>query len=416
MLTQSAQSFRGETQRVVNPTTAGRKIWRTKAENNAGDIIGGTMNQQIRQLFPITEEYAYLNHAAVCAPPTPVIDAVFSQLADVQKNGVLNYRKWVATKDRCRRGVADLLKCRPEQVAFMRNTSDAVSAIANGLRWSKGDNIVTFRREFPSNIYPWIKIRDRFDVELRMCDEHDGRIDPDELIGLIDQQTRVVALSSVQFGSGFKSDLERIGGVCKKYDALFFVDSIQSLGVIPMDVAAQNVDAAAGACHKWLLAPEGIGYLFLSDRARERAEPTVVGWISVENPEDYGNFEQNWKAGALAWETGTGPSSLFYGLDAGLELLRSAGVQQIQGYLSELTDQMCEAISLKGYEIISSRRPSDKSQIVCIKPKAGWTAMSLYGRLKERKVIVAPRGDRLRISPHFYNSHADVGRLVEALP
>jgi cysteine desulfurase/selenocysteine lyase len=374
------------------------------------------MNEQLRRLFPVTDEYAYLNHAAVSAPPIPVTDAVLSQISDVQKHGVINYKKWIATKDRARRGVAALLKAEPEQVAFMRNTSDGISTIANGLKWREGDNIVTFRCEFPSNIYPWLRIRDNFGVEVRMCDEHGGRIDLDELIELIDGRTRVVALSSVQYGSGFNADLERIGRACRKHDAQFDVDSIQSLGVVPMDVNAQFVDAAAGACHKWLLSPEGIGYLYLSDRARERIEPTLVGWISVADPEDYNNFDQEWKTGALAWETGTGPTSLFYGLDAGLGILQATGIDSIHQYLGELTDYLCEMLAIKGYEVISSRNPSEKSQIVSLNPKPGWTAMSLYILLKQNKVIAAPRGERLRISPHFYNNTADIDRLMDALP
>jgi len=374
------------------------------------------MNEQLRRLFPVTDEYAYLNHAAVCAPPIPVTDAVLSQISDVQKHGVSNYKKWIATKDRARRGVAALLKAEPEQVAFMRNTSDGISTIANGLKWREGDNIVTFRREFPSNIYPWLRIRDNFGVEVRMCDEHGGRIILDELIELIDGRTRVVALSSVQYGSGFKADLERIGRACRKHDALFVVDSIQSLGVVPMDVNAQFVDAAAGACHKWLLTPEGIGYLYLSDRARDRLEPTLVGWISVEDPEDYNNFDQKWKTGALAWETGTGPSSLFYGLDAGLKILESTGIDSIHLYLGDLTDYLCDILAIKGYEVISSRNSAEKSQIVCLNPKPGWTAMSLYIHLRQKKIIAAPRGQRVRISPHFYNNTGDIDRLMDALP
>jgi selenocysteine lyase/cysteine desulfurase len=374
------------------------------------------MNEQLRRLFPVTDEYAYLNHAAVSAPPIPVTDAVLSQFSDVQKHGVSNYKKWIATKDSARRGVAALLKAEPEQVAFMRNTSDGISTIANGLKWCEGDNIVTFRREFPSNIYPWLRIRDNFGVEVRMCEEHGGRIDLNELIELIDGRTRVVALSSVQYGSGFKADLERIGRACRKHDALFVVDSIQSLGVVPMDVNSEFVDAAAGACHKWLLTPEGIGYLYLSDRARDRVEPTLVGWVSVTNPEDYNNFDQKWKTGTLAWETGTGPTSLFYGLDAGLAILQATGIDSIHQYLGELTDYLCDLLAVKGYEVISSRSLAEKSQIVCLNPKPGWTAMSLYVRLKQEKVIAAPRGERLRISPHFYNNPADIDALIDALP
>ena len=166
----------------------------------------------------------------------------------------------------------------------MRNTSDSLSTVANGIAWRPGDNIVTFSREFPSNVYPWLRIRDAFGVEVRMCEEREGRIDISELESLIDHKTRVVAISHVQYASGFRTDLERLGRAARRHDALFVVDAIQALGVVPTDVEAELIDVAAGASHKWLLAPEGVGYLYLSDRARERIQPTLVGWIERSKP------------------------------------------------------------------------------------------------------------------------------------
>src|SRR6266550_184017 len=279
------------------------------------------MNDTLRALFPVTERAIYLNHAAVSPPPIPTINAVQSQLADVSQNGSANFRDWIAIKQNTRRLVAGMLGAHPEQVAFMRNTSDGLSTVANGLEWRPGDNLVTFRGEFPSNIYPWLRLRDAFRVEVRMCEEREGRIDLDELIQLIDVKTRIVAISQIQFASGFRADLERIGRAARAHDALLVVDVIQALGVVPIDVDSQLIDIDAAACHKWLLTPEGVGLLYLSERARERIQPTLVGWISVPNPEDYSNFEQGWNRGTLPWETGTGPASLFYGLEASLDLL-----------------------------------------------------------------------------------------------
>jgi selenocysteine lyase/cysteine desulfurase len=374
------------------------------------------MTPEVRALFPITERAIYLNHAAVSPPPSPTIRAIESQLRDVSENGSLNYRSWIATKERARTLLANLLGAKPEQVAFMRNTSDGLSTVANGLQWRTGDNLVTFRQEFPSNIYPWLRLRDALGVEVRMCEERNGRVDLSELAGLIDQRTRLVAISHVQFASGFRTNLEKLGPVVRRHDALLVVDTIQSLGVIPLDVDREYVDVAAGACHKWLLTPEGLGYLYLSDRARERIQPTLVGWVSVPNPEDYGNFEQGWNRGSLAWETGTVPTSLFYGLEASLKLLTDVGTAQIASYLEALTDHLCERFSAGNYETVSSRDAGEKSQIVCLRHRGQLTAMELYAHLRQHKIITAPRGDRLRIAPHLYNTTAEIDELVSALP
>lgn len=374
------------------------------------------MTPELRALFPITERAVYLNHAAVSPPPTSTIRAVEAQLRDVHENGSLNFHSWLTVKERARELLAQLLGARPEQVAFVRNTSDALSTVANGLTWKAGDNIVTFRREFPSNIYPWLRVRDAFGVEVRMCEEVDGRVDLDELEGMIDDHTRLVAISHVQFASGFRSDLERLGRLARQRDALFVVDVIQALGVVPVNVEAEFVDVAAGAGHKWLLSPEGVGYVYLSDRARERIQPTLVGWTSVPNPEDYLNHDQGWNRGTLAWETGTGPAALIHGFKASLDLLHQYGPARIATYLEDLTDYLCDRVQTKPYEIVSSRAAGEKSQIVCVRHRGGMSAMALYAHLKQQNIITAPRGDRLRIAPHLYNIREEIDRLVESLP
>ncbi len=374
------------------------------------------MNKNIRGLFPAAQKYTYLNSAAVSPLPTISVEAVLSQLKDVSENGANNYPEWIATKDRARGLIAEMLNVKAEQVAFMRNTSDGFASVANGLQWQKGDNIVSFEREFPANFYAWRMVRDKFGVELRLCPERDGRIDLDEFIALIDSDTKLVSISAVQFASGFRADLERIGEVARKHDALFAVDIIQGFGAFGFDLPAQYVDIASGASHKWLFSPEGCGMLYLSDRARERVEPTLVGWISVETPWDFEDTEQPFKSTALAWESGTGGSSLFYGLEQSLRLLHETGLKNIEIYLEELTDYLCELIAAKNYEIISSRAGGEKSQIVCIKHQSGLSSNDIFRRLEAEKIIVSPRGSRLRIAPHFFNNRADIEKLAENLP
>lgn len=374
------------------------------------------MNEQIRSLFPALERYTYLNSAAVSPVPQPSVEAVISQLNDVSNHGSAHYTDWIETKNRARRLVASMLNVRDDQIAFTRNTSDGFAAIAGGIHWAEGDNIVSFAGEFPANYYPWRRIRDLYGIELRLCPERDGRIEMDEFVSLIDANTKVVSISSVQFASGFSADLERIGEAARSVDALFAVDIIQGFGARGYDLSVLGVDIASGASHKWLCAPEGCGILFLSDKARERMEPILTGWISVETPWDFENREQPWKPNALAYESGTGPSSLFYGLEQSLKLLNETGLERIDAYLTGLTDQLCGMLAAKDYDIISSRAPGEKSSIVCIKHRGGMHCSDIAGHLQKANIIVSPRNDRLRIAPHFYNNSGDIERLVEMLP
>lgn len=373
------------------------------------------MNDEIRSLFPALTKYTYLNSAAVSPIPTASIDAVNAQLADVSLNGSNNYPEWIATKNRARALAAEMLGVEAEQIAFMRNTSDGFAAVANGLEWLPGDNIVSYEYEFPANFYPWRMVRDRSDVELRLCPDRGGRIDLDEFIGMIDRNTKLVSISAVQYGTGFRADLERIGRAARDIDALFAVDIIQGFGAFGFDLPAQFVDIASGASHKWLCAPEGCGILYISDRARERVEPTFVGWISVETPWDFADRAQAFKPNALAWESGTGASSLFYGLEQSLKLLNDTGLEKIEKYLEGLSDELCEGLDAKDYDIVSSRKPGEKSAIVCVKHRGGENCNSIAERLMAENIIVSPRNDVLRIAPHFYNNSRDIQTLVEAL-
>ena len=374
------------------------------------------MNEKIRALFPAAQKYTYLNSAAVSPMPSVTADAVYSQLRDVSENGTVNFADWIATKERARILIAEMLCVKSEQIAFVRNTSDGFSSVANGIKWQSGDNIVTFEREFPANFYAWRRIRDQFGVQLRLCTEQNGRIDLDELIALIDENTQLVSISAVQFASGFRANLLKIGEAARKVDALFAVDMIQGFGAMQFDLPASLVDIACGASHKWLFSPEGCGIIYLSDRARERVEPTMVGWISVADAWNFENYEQKFKPNALAWETGTGSASLFYGLEQSLKLIHETGVRNIENYLEELTDFLCELLAGKDYEIVSSREKGEKSQIVCIKSRSDLTSNEIAKTLEAEKIIVSPRGDRLRIAPHFFNNHADIEKLVEYLP
>jgi selenocysteine lyase/cysteine desulfurase len=374
------------------------------------------MNEQIRSLFPACTNYTYLNSAAVAPMPATAVEAVLSQLRDVSENGSEHYMDWIATKERSRSLLGKMLGVRAEQIAFMRNTSDGFASVATGLAWEKGDNIVSFAEEFPSNFYPWRRVRDDFGVELRLCPERGGRIDLDEFTALIDGSTKLVAISAVQYASGFKADLARIGRAARDAGALFAVDIIQGFGAMGFDFPSQMVDIASGASHKWLCSPEGCGFIYLSDAARERINPTFVGWISVETPWDFADREQPFKPTALAWESGTGCSSLFYGLEQSLSLLEATGLPNIEKYLAGLSDQLCEGLKATDYELISSRSEGEKSQIVCVKHRGGLSSNEIAERLKAEKIVVSPRGDRLRIAPHFFNNAADIDRLVECLP
>jgi selenocysteine lyase/cysteine desulfurase len=373
------------------------------------------MNREIRSLFPITKNYVYLNHAAVSPPSIRVRDAMAGLIDDVVERGAVGYDDWLKTYERTREAAARLVNARSHEIAFMHNTSEAISTVANGIRWREGDTIVTSNVEFPSNFYPWMRIGQEHGVEMKLAPEREGRVEAEELLALVDDRTRVVAISWVQFSSGFRSDLRRIGQFCRERDIIFMIDAIQALGGLELDVERDSVDAFAADAHKYLLGPEGIALLYVSDRVIDRIRPTVVGWTSVKNYEKHLDYNLNYRDGARRFEYGTLNTAGVYGLGAALDLFLEVGPKKIEEYLLDLSDYLAERLSAKGYGVVSSRRRSEASAIVTCKHERH-TPKDLYWLLRSKNIITAPRAGRLRISPHFYNTREDIDALIEALP
>ena len=377
------------------------------------------MNEAIRSLFPVTEKYVYMNHAALSPLSTRVRDAMNGLIEDVTLNGVANYENWCDTYERTRESAARLVNARSHEIAFMRNTSDALSAIANGIAWREDDNVVTCNVEFPSNIYPWKRQCEEHRIKLKFAEERSGRIDPDELLSLVDDHTRVVTISWVQFASGFRSDLAVIGKFCRERDIIFVVDAIQGLGGLKLDAEREFVDAFAADAHKYLLGPESISVMYISDRVIDRIRPTVVGWTSVKNYEKFAHgtldYELDYREGAGRFECGTLNTAGVYGLGAALDLFFEAGPDNIEAYLLGLSGHLAEKLSSKGYEVVSSRRAGETSAIVTCRHE-NHTPLDLYRLLRSKNIFTAPRMGRLRISPHFYNTREEVDVLIDALP
>src|SRR5262245_30505137 len=213
---------------------------------------------ELRRHMPVVENWAFLDHAAVAPLSAPARDALLEWAGDVAGHGVVHEPRWLARIEEVRRQAARLLGADPFDVAFVKNTSEGVGLVAEGVPWRPGDNVVSAEDEYPANVYPWLNLA-RKGVELRRVKSREGRISLDDLRAAIDARTRVVTLSWVEFATGFRNDLDAVGQLCREEGVLFFVDAIQGLGVLPLDVSRTPVDFLAADGHKWLLGPEGAG-------------------------------------------------------------------------------------------------------------------------------------------------------------
>jgi selenocysteine lyase/cysteine desulfurase len=373
------------------------------------------MTQSLRQLFPVTQNYIYLNHAAVAPLSLPVYEAMQGYTRDLLEHGLVHWREWGAEVDRVRGLAAQLIHAKPAEIAFAANTSTGLSIVANGLDWRAGDNIVTADCEFPSNQQPWLRLQKACGVEIRQARERKGRVETEELLQLIDERTRVVALSFVEYASGFRNDLATIGRYCRAREVLLVVDAIQGLGALQLDVEACCIDALAADAHKFLLGPDGVALLFVSERILERVQPTVVGWTSVKHPFDFTRKEKEFADGARRFEPGALNTAGIVGLSASIKLMLEIGTAEIERYLLELTEYLCDRLQESGYHVVSSRRAGEASAIVCCTHDR-YAPEFLHEHLERHRIITTPRLGRLRISPHFYNTSEEMDRLIAALP
>lgn len=376
----------------------------------------GQFSDRFRPLFPIAEKYVYLNHASVGVLARPTLDGMQMVLEKSMTEGPRVFEEMEQLQYAARCAAARLVNAKPHQIAFLRNTSEAISVIANGIDWRRGDNLVSASIEFPANVYPWARIAKCHEVKIRNANANrSGLVNTDELLGLVDERTRVVAVSWVQFATGQRLNLRSIGKFCRDRGVLFVVDVVQGLGALELDVERDFVDAFAGGAQKFLLGPKGVSLLYLSDLALEQVRPTVIGWTAVKDYSDYLTHDLDFREGAVRFEGGTPNVSGICGLGEAIQLFLEAGPQEIEKHVLALNRYLTEGLQARGYRIASSPLPSEASGILACQHERH-SGQEICNRLDACNVITSARNDALRIAPHFYNTFADADALLVALP
>ncbi|MEQ1884693.1 MAG: aminotransferase class V-fold PLP-dependent enzyme [Bryobacteraceae bacterium] len=364
----------------------------------------------LRPNFPVTERLIYLNHAAVSPISRPAADAMQWFARDAQDWGALHYGKWLETYDGLRQGTARLINGSPEEIALVKNTSEGIAAIAMGLDWRAGDKIVCFEEEFPANQYPWRKLESK-GVRIEWL----RATDPLDRIDEAAKGARLLAISFVQFLTGYRADLVKTGEICRRRGVIFFVDAIQGLGAFPLDVQAANIDALSADGHKWLLGPEGCAVLYISRSLQEQVEPAEFGWTNAASSNDYASRDMTPWNDARKYECGTLNTIGCYGLRASIDFLLEIGVERIAPVVQGLADRIADGARAKGYELLGARTPASGAGIVSFR-KPGVDSSGLCAMLRENGVTAAPRAGWIRTSPHFYLLPAEIDRVVEMLP
>lgn len=364
--------------------------------------------------FPLQEEIIYLNHAAVSPWPQRTVEAVKRFAEQNGYQGSLNYPQWLETEAQLRERLATLINApSSDDIALVKNTSEALSFIAYGLEWQSGDNVVSSNLEFPSNRIVWESLAPQ-GVELRQAELSAHDTPEDALFALVDERTRLIAISSVQYATGLRMDLNRIGVFCRQHGILFCVDAIQSIGAVEFDVQAMQADFAAADGHKWMMGPEGLGLFYCRPELREKLKLTQFGWHMVEAVGDFDQLEWQAASSARRFECGSSNMLGIHALEASVSLLLETGMAQVETLVLEHSRFLIERLSAMGMTVVTPYEPDRHAGIVSFSSSATDTSL-LFEELSNNGVFCACRGGNIRFSPHFYTPSRKLSKALDLL-
>ncbi len=359
-----------------------------------------------RDLFPIVERYLYFDAASLSPYCTPVIDAIENFMNERRDSASLNFDEWRNRIESSRGMVASMINSEAEEIAFTKNTSEGVNLTTMLVEWEKGDEVLVWDCDFPTNIYPFLNLK-RKGVKTRYIQCRKGKVELEEIDSVLNEKTRLLSISHVFYDSGYRVDLGELGKICRDHDILFHVDAAQSLGAFRIDVKRCNIDFLSAPGFKWLLSPLGTG-VFYVNKGHVKGSP-VVGWLSVKEPKKFDTRDYELLEGAKRFEAGTLDIGGFIGMAAALKLISSIGVKAIERRVLQLSKILSEELRSSGLGLLSDWDEKNRSGIVSIN-KGELTKKALID-----SSIVATLRDNLRLSPHIYNNEEEIEKIVEFL-
>ena len=367
-----------------------------------------------RREFPVCEKKTFLAHAGVSPLPHRVMEAMQCYIDaaghDNQENAVSD-----RVVEGTRELAARLIGAVPEEIAFVGSTLMGLAMVATGLDWGAGDNLVCYRDDYPANVYPWLDLVRR-GVQVRFVEPgRYGNVTVEDLERVINDRTRLVALASVHFVSGWRLDVDRIGDYLKRKGILFCLDGIQSFGALQTTV--KHVDFAAADAHKWLLGPLGIGVLYVRKEHFERLHPALMGWHSAICPDYVAQEKLTLWPDARRYEPGSLNLVGLVGLRASLEMILELGIDRIERQVLMLAGQVIAAAQKRGFEVLGPPFGDPWMSGIVSLLSTDADLSRIHADLDRAGIITSLRRRRdgvrcLRVSAHFYNQEEEIGRLI----
>jgi len=388
-----------------------------RAHAEEGLIADLAADEELRRgEFPICARKIYCAHAADAPLPRRVADAMRDSI-DRASSDARQYDLELAHIAETRKAVARFIGAQLDEISFTGPTSSGLNAIANGLDWTNGDEVICYLDDYPANVYPWLALERRGVKAVLLETARIGEITPEIVEQALTERTKLVALASANFCSGYRIDLESIGALCAERGVLFSVDAIQTLGAFP--IALDRIDFLSAGAQKWMLGPSGAGILYVRNSRRDLLRPATIGGWNVQSPNFIAQREIKYALGGQKFEAGAYYHSAIAGFGAAIELLLEVGPAQIAERILSLTQALQDLIAPAGFEFLSPNEENNRSGILTFRHLRIPTDRFFEALLKNDAVVSLrfDRGDRswLRVSPHFYNTFDEIAKVADVL-
>lgn len=369
--------------------------------------------EEIRKLFPyLNNGIIYFNHASTGPVCTPVINKINQVLKERSESKPDEYSVFITVVHETMELLAGYLNTEKDRIAFTDNTTNGINILAQGLDWQKGDRIILNDIEFPANVYPYLNLKKK-GVEVHFVKSEDGIVTAENLIDAADERTKLISVSYVQFLSGYKIDLEKLGSFCRSRNIILAVDAIQGLGAMHLDVTKCKIDFLSCGVQKWMLGLQGMAFIYISKQLQETMHPAYVGWLSVENAWDLLKFNMELKTSASAFQTGTINTLGIYALNTIMKIFNEFGVNRIENLVVDNSLFLRNKLKEAGFRV----HPQELEEI-CFSGIVSFRhpdSEGLFNWLTERKILVSLREGLIRLSPHFYNTEEDLDKVIDAI-
>lgn len=363
------------------------------------------MQENWAKEFPLQDGLIHLNHAGVGPWPQRSVTAIEIFAQENSKLGAKQFRHWERVETELKQLICQLINAsNTDDIALVKNTSEALSIVAYGIEWDKNDNIIFAQQEFPSNRIIWQSLAPRFGVQTRCVDLYQANTPEDALFEQVDKNTRLISVSAVQYTNGLRMDLDRISDFCQSNEILLCVDAIQQLGAIPLDLHQTAADFIMADGHKWLLSPEGIGLFYCNPKIRQQLHLHQFGWHMMANLGDYESQDWSIEDTARRFECGSMNNLGIHAMHSSLTLLQQIGIANIYDDISRNIDYLHDKLKKYNLNILSDMRQKRRSGIFTMQfPDID--NYLLYKYLIQADVLCAYRNGGIRFSPHFYTSY-----------